>query len=165
MKKILVLLFAVILSSTLAQAKIPEDNMNRPPMPPRMDEQQRLQHEKAFEQRLELTEEQIQKSKELRLEGREKIKPVVEKIKAREREIQMVRQSNLDEKTQETKINSLHSDLRSLHKQAHDIKVENMKQFENILTVEQRKTLKEMKQEGRHEFNKHRVPPKPPEEK
>ena len=163
MKKILVLLFAVVLSSSLAQAQIPEDNMKRPPMPPRMNEQQRIQHEKAFEQRLGLTEEQIQKSKELRLEGREKIKPVVEKIQSREREIQMVKQSSLDEKTQEVKLNSLNSDLRTLHKQAHDIRVENMKEFENILTNEQRKTLKEMKQEGRQEFNKRHMPPPPQE--
>ena len=163
MKKILVLILATYLSSSVVQAQIPEDNMKRP-MPIRMTEEQRIQHEKAFEQRLGLTDEQIQKSKELRMEGREKIKPVIEQIKAREREIQMVKQSSLDEKTQETKLNSLNADLKALHKQAHDIRVENMKKFEEILTSEQRKTLKEMKQEGRQEFNKRHMPP-PSQEK
>ncbi len=162
MKKILVLLCAVFLSSTLVQAKIPEDSIKRP-MPIKVTEQKRIEHEKAFEQRLGLTEDQIQKSKELRLEGREKIKPVVEQIKAREREIQMVKQSSLNEQTQETKLNSLRSDLKTLHKQAHDIRVENMKEFENILTPDQRKTLKEMKQEGRQEFHKRHMPPPPQE--
>lgn len=160
MKKILVLLFAVFLSSTLVQAKIPEDNMKCHPMPPRMTEQERIQREKAFEQRLGLTEEQIQKSKNLRLEGRDKIKPVIDKIKSREQEIEMVKKSNLSEQEQTVKLNSLNADLKTLHKQAHDIRVENMKSFEEILTAEQRKTLKEMKQEGRQNFNKHRMPPK-----
>jgi Spy/CpxP family protein refolding chaperone len=161
MKKILVLLFAVFLTSSLAQAKIPEDNMKNPTIRPKMTEQERIQREKAFEQRLGLTEEQIQKSKELRFEGREKIKPVIEEIRAKESAKELVRNSTLDVKKQEEKLNSLNADLKMLRKQAHDIRVENMKEFESILTVEQRKTLKEMKQEGRQEFNKHRMLPPP----
>lgn len=160
MKKILVLLLAVYLSSVTVQAKIPEDTMkNRPPMPPRMTEQERAQRESAFEQRLGLTEEQKQKSKELRLEGRDKIKPVIEKMKSREAEIEMVKKSKLSQQEQENKLNSLNADLKSLRKQAHDIRVENMKSFEEILTPEQKQTLKEMKQEGRQEFNKRHMPP------
>ena len=143
MKKILVLLLAVYLSSVTVQAKIPEDTMkNRPPMPPRMTEQERAQRESAFEQRLGLTEEQKQKSKELRLEGRDKIKPVIEKMKSREAEIEMVKKSKLSQQEQENKLNSLNADLKSLRKQAHDIRVENMKSFEEILTPEQKQTLK-----------------------
>lgn len=165
MKKILVLLFAVYLSSVTAQAKIPEDCIkNRPPMPPRMSEQERAQKENAFEQRLGLTEEQKQKSKELRFEGRDKIKPVIEKMKSREAEIEMVKKSKLTQQEQENKLNSLNADLKALRKQAHDIRVENMKSFEDILTADQKKTLKEMRQEGRQEFNKRHMPP-PPQEK
>jgi len=165
MKKILVLLLAVYLSSSIVQAQIPEDSMKRPPMPPKMSEQERAKHEQAFEQRLGLTEEQKQKSKELRLEGREKIKPVIDRIKIRENEMQMVRQSSLSEEAKEVKLNALKTDLKGLHKQAHDIRVENMKSFEEILTPEQKQTLKEMKQEGRQEFNKQRHMPPPPQEK
>ena len=166
MKKILVLLLAVYLSSVTVQAKISEDTMkNRSPMPPRMTEQERAQRESAFEQRLGLTEEQKQKSKELRLEGRDKIKPVIEKMKSREAEIEMVKKSKLSQQEQENKLNSLNADLKTLRKQAHDIRVENMKSFEEILTPEQKQTLKEMKQEGRQEFNKQRHMPPPPQEK
>lgn len=160
MKKILVLLLAVYLSSVMVQAKISENDMNeRPPMPPKMTAQERAQHEKAFEQRLGLTEEQKQKSKDLRVEGIEKIKPVIDKIRSREQEVEMVKTSSLDEKTKEEKLNSLNSDLKTLRKQAHDIRIENMKSFEEILTAEQKKTLKEMRQEGRQEFNKRHMPP------
>lgn len=165
MKKTLVLLLAVMLSSTLAQAKIPEGNMKNPPCNPQMRCDERVKHEQAFEQRLGLTEEQKQQAKTLRLKGREKIKPVIEEIKAKESAKDLVKASTLDEKKQEKKLNSLNADLKTLRKKAHEIKVENMKEFENILTDEQKKILKEMKQEGRQNFNKHRVPPKPPEER
>jgi len=159
MKKILVLMFAVFLSSSLVQAKIPENNMKKPPMPQKMTEQQRIQRENAFEQRLGLSEEQKQKAKELRLEGRDKIKPVINQIKIKEQEIQMVKQSSLSEQEQVKKLENLNSDLKVLRKQAHDIRIENMKNFEEILTPEQRQILKEMKQEGRQKFHNHRIPP------
>ena len=139
--------------------------MKKHPCPPPICQKERLQREHAFDQRLGLTEEQKQQAKTIRMQGREKIKPLMEEIKAKESAKELVRKSSLDEKKREEKLNSLNSDLKTLHKRAHDIRVENMKEFENILTVEQRKTLKEMKQEGRQEFNKHRMPPKPPEEK
>lgn len=159
MKKILVLLFAVTVSTSIAQAKIPEDGMRRPPMPPKMTQAERQQREQEFDQRLGLTEEQKLKAKEIRLEGRKKIEPVIRQIKSREQEIYMVKKSNLDEKAQEEKLNSLNADLKALHKQAHDIRIENMKNFENILSAEQKKTLKEMKHEGRQEYNKKHLPP------
>ena len=166
MKKILVLLFMVYLSSVAAMAAIPEDRMKYDrPMQPKMTEQQRAEHEKAFEQRLGLTEEQIQKSKELRIEGREKIKPVIDKIKSKEQEIEAVKKAELTEQERTAKLNSLISDLKSLHKQAHDIRIENMKNFEGILTPEQQKTLKEMRQEGRKNFNHKRPMPCPPHKK
>ncbi len=165
MKKTLVLLLAVFLSSTLVQAKIPEDNIKRPPcQPPHMKQAERLQREQAFEQRLGLTEEQKQQAKLLRMQGREKIKPVIEKIKAKEAAKESIKKSNLSEKKREKKLNSLNSDLKALYKQAHDIRVGNMKEFERSWTEEQKKTLKEMKQEGRKEFNKCHMP-KPPQEK
>ena len=78
MKKILNLLLAVLLSTTLVQAKIPENGMKKPPMcPPPMSQAERIKHEQAFEQRLGLTEEQKQQAKNLRLQGQEKIKPVI----------------------------------------------------------------------------------------
>lgn len=161
MKKLLILLTLVYLTSASVQAKMSENNYSRPPIPPQMYEAKRIQHEQAFEQRLGLTEEQKQKSKDLRLEGREKIKPVIEQIKSRENEKDIIKKSDLDEKTREEKLNAIDTDLKTLHKQAHDIRVENMKNFEDILSPEQKKTLKEMKHEGRQEYNKKHIPPPP----
>ena len=159
MKKTLVILLMLYLSTSLVQAKIPEDGMNRPPMAPKMSEQEQARRE-AFEKRLNLTEEQKQKSKELRLEGREKMKPVMDKIRAKENEARMIKNSNTEDQAQTEKLNAINLELRTLHKQAHDIRIENMKSFEDILTTDQKKTLKEMRQEGRHEYDrKHVMPP------
>ena len=154
MKKLVALLTVVLLSSSLVQAEVQKTNTVNPKTPPKMTEQQRVNRQQAFEQRLNLTEEQIQKSKELRLESRKKMKPVIKKIKACEQEMQTVKASNLTEEEKTKKLNKLESDMKSLRKQAHDIKVENMKNFENILTKEQKKTLKEMRQKGKKNFNK-----------
>jgi len=161
MKKTLVILLMLYLSTSLVQAKIPEDGMNRPPMAPKMSEQEQARRE-AFEKRLNLTEEQKQKSKELRLEGREKMKPVMDKIRAKENEARMIKNSNTEDQAQTEKLNAINLELRTLHKQAHDIRIENMKSFEDILTTDQKKTLKEMRQEGRHEYDRKHVMPPPP---
>lgn len=158
MKKILILILAIYISSLTVNANLQDNNFPKPPMRPKISEAERVQREKAFEQRLGLTEEQIKKSKELRLEGMDKIKPVIDKIKSREQEIQMVKNSKLAPQAQEEKLNSLNSDLKALHKEAHDIRVENMKSFEDILIPEQKKILKEMKQEGRQEYNRNHPP-------
>lgn len=52
----------------------------------------------------------------------------------------MVKKSNLTEQEKTKKLNLLHYDLKTLHKQAHDIKADNMKSFENLLTTEQKKS-------------------------
>ena len=166
MKKTLVLLLAVMLSSTLAQAKVSEENVKNPSFPQaQVNRAERIQRGQAFEQRLGLTEEQKQQAKALRIKGREQIKPIIDEIKAKESARELVSKSNLDKKTQEEKLKVLNADLKSLRKQVHEVKKANMKEFENILTDEQKKILKEMKQEGKQKFNKHRMPPRSPQEK
>ena len=159
MKKLLVLLTLICFSGIAVNAH-PEGNFPGRNMPPKMNESERAQKESAFEKRLGLTEEQKQKAKELRTQGFENIKPVIEKLKSRELEAEMVKKSKLAPRAQEEKLRSIYKDMTTLKKEAHDIRVKNMKDFENILTTEQKKTLKEMKQEGRKEFKKkHSAPP------
>ncbi len=163
MKKVLILMLAVYLSSFSVQASEAK-RPKMPPHPPHITGEEMAQKEAAFEKRLGLTDEQKQQAKELRMQGHEKIKPVIEKIKAREQEAQLVKNSKLAPAAQEEKLHSIYSDIKSLRKEAHDIRVENMKNFEDILNAEQKKTLKEMRQEGKREYNKNRFNP-PPQEK
>ena len=132
------------------------------PTPEQM-KQIRKAHEQAFEQKLGLTEVQKLKAKELRKAGHEKMKPVVEQIKAKKQEAEAIRNSKLTVQEQEEKLTVIDKDLAELKKQARDIKKQNMKDFESILTKEQKKTLKNMKKEGRKNFDKQRkeLPPPP----
>ena len=122
----------------------------------------RRAHEAAFEQKLNLSEVQKLKARELRKAGHEKIEPVMKQIKAKKQEAEMVRNSKLTVEAQEEKLTAIDKDLVVLQKQAQQIRKENMKEFESILTKDQKKTLKNMKKEGRKNFDKHRKELPPP---
>ena len=152
MKKVLTILCILVLTTTCANAadrQFPKRHHIMPPPPKEMSQQEHKQREQAFEQRLGLTDAQKQQAKSLREAGFEKIKPVFDTLKAREQELLTVKQSSLSDDEKQAKIDSLKNDIHNLRKQAHEIKRENMKEFENLLTPEQKKILKEMKQEGR----------------
>ena len=108
-----------------------------------------------FDDRLNLTQEQRQKAHELRMQGHEKIKPVFEKIKVKKEEIKKIKMSNMSEAKKEKKIEPLKNDLRKLKAEVRKIHEENMKQFEAILTPEQKAEFEKIKQEGREKFKKH----------
>lgn len=108
-----------------------------------------------LDDRLNLTEEQRQKAHELRMQGHEKIKPVFEQIKAKKQEIKEIKMSNLSEEKKQKKIEPLKNDLRKLKTEVRKIHEENMKQFEAILTAEQKAEFEKIKQEGRENFKKH----------
>ena len=111
-------------------------------------------HDAAFEQKLNLTEVQKLKARELRKAGHEKMAPVMKDIKAKKQEAEMIRNSKLTIEAREEKLTVIDKDLAALQKQAKEIRKQNMKDFESILTKEQKKTLKNMKKEGRKNFEK-----------
>ena len=108
-----------------------------------------------FDDRLNLTQEQRQKAHELRMQGHEKIKPAFEQIKAKKEEIKKIKTSNISESKKQKKIEPLKNDLRKLKAEVRKIHEENMKQFEAILTPEQKAEFEKIKQEGRENFKKH----------
>ena len=181
MKKLLIMTCAMCVLAGVANANEPVNKpdfaKNRPgfeqtdkrPNPEQM-KQMRRAHEQAFEQKLGLTEVQKLKARELRKAGHEKMKPVIDQIRAKKQEAEAIRNSKLTVQEQEEKLTVIDKDLAELKKQARDIKKQNMKDFEAILTKDQKKTLKNMKKEGRKNFDKQRkeiVPPpcKPSERK
>lgn len=132
---------------------------------PSAEQMQRIRraHENAFEQKLGLTEVQKLKARELRKNGHEKMKPVMDDIRAKKQEAEAVRNSKLTVEAQEEKLTAIDKDLAVLQKKANEIRKQNMKDFEAILTKDQKKTLKNMKKEGRKNFDKQRkeLPPPP----
>lgn len=150
MKKLLVLLTLCTIS--LAQVNATETTTQKP-LTEKQKQELRIQRVQAFEKRLSLTEEQKVKAKELRIKGHEKIKPVMDEIIAKKQEAKMIKMSRIAVQVQEERLDKIDKELKVLEKKAHDIRKANMKEFESILTRQQKKILKQMKKEGRNRYH------------
>ena len=149
MKKILILTAVLMISFLSVEAN---QNIKTQNLSPQKMAEIKVQREKAFENRLGLTDEQKAKAKEIRIKGHETIKPVVEEIKAKKQEAKMVKMSRIAVQEQEERLMVIDSELKFLEKKAHDIRKANMKEFESILTRDQKRILKQMKKEGRKNY-------------
>lgn len=110
-----------------------------------------------FEKRLNLSDKQKAKAKELREQGRQQMQPLMEQIKSKRTEADTIRANISDD--QKAQLDKLNNEIRDLEKQAHELRMKNMKDFESILTKKQKKELEKMKQEGRRNFDReHRRP-------
>ena len=117
---------------------------------------ERAQRDAAFEKKLGLTEEQKFEAKIVRKKGHEQMKPVMDKIMAKRQEINKIR--HLQKDYNDKKLTKLNNDIKSLEKKANKIRQQNMKEFEKILTDEQKNILKQMKQEGRRKYQENHPP-------
>ena len=124
------------------------------PPPPPCPKAQKAKSD--FEKRMKLTDEQKQKAKELRLKGHEQMEPIIAKIKELKQEKEMVLKSRMAVQMQQEKIAEIDAQIKDLKKQAHELRMQNMKEFESILTDKQKKELQKMKKEGRKKFEKAR---------
>ena len=139
-----------------APAETPEVKGDRaeldaPPPPPCQNKRNA-----EFEKRLKLTDEQKAKAKELRMKGHEQMEPIMIKIKNLKQEKEMVLRSRIAVEMQKEKIAEIDAQIKDLKKQAHELRMQNMKEFESILTDKQKKELQKMKKEGRKKFEKAR---------
>ena len=73
------------------------------------------------------------------MKGHEAMRPVMEQIKSKYQEIDAVRRSKMATAAQNEKIVKLKGEIRELKKQAHDLRVKNMQEFESILNKKQLK--------------------------
>lgn len=121
------------------------ERMHRPPVAPK-----KIQ----FEKRLKLTDEQKAQAKLIHKKGFEKIKPIMDEIAQKRAEIEAVAKSKISTEAQKEKFETLRKDIRDLKRKAHEIRKENMQEFESILTKKQLKELNKMKEEGRKNFEK-----------
>ncbi len=121
----------------------------RPPVNPEFKKRQT-----DFENRLKLTDEQKAQAKEIRQKGIEQMRPIMEKIKEKRMEAEAVKRSRMAVEMQQEKLAQIHKEIRALKREAHELRLQNMKEFESILTKKQQKELKKMKEEGRKNFEK-----------
>lgn len=161
MKKTLITACALIIASTsvfAAETAVQQTTQNPQPTkceckrPPKGPDFKKRQAE--FEQRLQLTDEQKAKAKELRENSFEQMKPLMNKIKEKREEIKAVKLSRISVQAQNEKIEQLHKEIGAIKNEMHRLRMENMKKFEALLDKKQLKELKKMKQEGRKKFDK-----------
>ena len=133
--------------------KTDKAQFDAPPPPPC---KKREKANAEFEKRLKLTDEQKAKAKELRLKGHEQMEPIIAKIKDLKQEKDMVLKSRMAVQMQQEKIAEIDAQIKDLKKQARELRIQNMKEFESILCHQQKKELQKMKKEGRKKFEKAR---------
>ena len=153
MKKFLTLMCAIAMSTIAINATEVAKTPSQAATVQQKMAERRIQQNNAFERRLELTEVQIFKARQIRQSGHEKLMPVINQIKAKKQEAEMVRRSRMAVQMQEEKLTVIDNELRILEKQANDIRKSNMREFESILTRQQKRTLKQMKKEGRQKYH------------
>ena len=121
----------------------------------------REQIRKNFEKRLNLSDKQKEKAKEIHKIGFDKMKVVMYEREMKRHEIEKIKASNLPEAQKEEKITALNAEIKNIDQKAHEIRIENSKEFEKILNKKQRNELEQMKAEGRANFEK-KHPPRMP---
>lgn len=158
MKKIILLITVLMVTLTIANAS---ESVIQPMKNAQEISKMRAQREASFEKRLGLTEEQKTKAKEMRIRSHAKMKPLIEQIAAKKQEARMVKMSRIAVQVQEEKLAIIDKELKELEKKVHDLRKSNMKEFESILTREQKKILKQMKKEGRQRYHANHPVQKP----
>ncbi|MDO5437496.1 MAG: Spy/CpxP family protein refolding chaperone [bacterium] len=137
------------------------DGFDTPPLPPAQRTEfaqkpnfspEHAKKKAEFEKRLNLTDEQKAKAKELREQGHKEMKPLMDAIKAKHEELEAAKAS----KAADEEISKIKSDLKDLRSKIHEQRMKNMKDFESILTKKQLKELQTMKEEGRKNFEQKR---------
>ncbi len=110
-----------------------------------------------FEKRLNLTEEQKQQIDKNKQKDREKMKPIFEKMaenKAKIREIHQDKTLSPEDKVKKSA--QYEKNLIDLKVKANELRKENMKSFENILTSEQKEEFSKIREEQKQEMEKRR---------
>ena len=116
----------------------------------------------VFEKRLNLSDKQKEKAKVIHKKGHDEMKPIMDKMMAKRKEIMLLKKDEtMTETEKQAKIEALSNEIKELGKQAADIRKKNSKEFEKILNKKQKKELEKMKSEGRANFEKNHPPRKP----
>ncbi len=130
-------------------------DMMRPPFPSKEE----MQAKKAeIDRRLNLTEKQKEQIEKNKAKDREKIKPVMEKMKAKHQELHKIyTDESLTKEQKDKKAEAVKKDLNKLRVQADNCRKQNMKNFESVLTKEQKTEFEKIKKEQKAEMEKRRA--------
>lgn len=149
MKKFLIFgLLSLFISPVTVQANPDTDFRQEPKLNFEHPKRHHCPHLDA-KQRLNLSDEQKEQARNLRLNSQEKIKPIAEDLKLKQSRKMELKSQNGDEK----EIEQLGLEIKKLKQQMHGIIMQNERDFIQILTPEQKTEFNKIKQEGRRDFH------------
>ena len=100
-----------------------------------------------LDEKLKLSDTQKEKAKALRLETREKMRPIMNAIRTKEEQKEIIKHNrNMTAAAQCEQVAKLNAEISELEKQAHDLRIKNEKDFESILTQKQKNEFNKLKQ-------------------
>jgi len=110
-----------------------------------------------LDEKLNLTDEQKAKAKEMRMKTREQMEPIMQAIKTKHEQKQLIKKSQkLTPEAQMEQIEKLNKQIFELKKQAHDLRLKNDREFESILTAKQKKELAKLKEDAKKNMEKNK---------
>lgn len=103
-----------------------------------------------LDEKLKLTDAQKAKAKELRMKGREEMEPIMNAIHTKFEQKQLIKRStDITTEAKLEQIEKLNNQINALQKQARDLRIKNEKEFEAILTPQQKKELDKIKADAK----------------
>lgn len=110
-----------------------------------------------LDEKLKLTDAQKAKAKTIRMQGREEMEPIMNAIKTKFEQKELVKRStDITTEAKMEQIEKLNNQINALHKQARDLRIKNEKEFESILTASQKKELDKLKADAKKNFEQKR---------
>lgn len=158
MKKICIML-ACLIGLTMGANLTMAENVqpDKPQGPPPMGKYgKKPQRHVDLDKKLNLTEVQKAKMDKNRQVSREKLKPIMQKMKENHTKMEDLRNSNLSEDQKREKFEEIRKERQEFRKQANLIREADMKYFESLLTDTQKKKFEKIKQERKKQMNKNR---------
>ncbi len=119
-----------------------------------------------LDEKLKLTDVQKAKAKEMRMQSREEMEPIMNAIKTKFEQKELIKRSNdITTEAKLEQIEKLNNQINALHKQARDIRLKNDRDFESILTPAQKKQLDKLKAEAKKNAMDKKKSAQPPQKK
>lgn len=108
-----------------------------------------------IEEKLKLTDAQKAKAKDLRMQTREQMEPIMNAIRTKQEQKELIKRSkDLKTEAKLEQIEKLNNQINALQKQAHELRLKNERDFESILTAKQKKELDKIKADARKNMAK-----------
>ncbi len=147
------ILSAVILSQTAYAVQNTQTQEFKPVQRAEISNPAPEKPKNEFSRRLNLTEEQKQKAKQLRVNSQEKMKPLLIELKAKQEQLNSYGDTDINDK----EVQILNNEIKKIRKDLRIIIIQNERDFMEILTSEQRMEFNKIRNERKQIFRQKQI--------